>query len=112
MSDEEKKYLTDIFTAIESIDFHIGKKKIFNEYINNKTIRRAVERELEIIGEATGRLLKLNPDINISYARVIVDLRNKVIHAYDEVNHMVLWKIIIKDLPVLKSEVSKLLIDH
>ncbi len=40
MSDEEKKYLTDIFTAIESIDFHIGKKKIFNEYINNKTIRR------------------------------------------------------------------------
>ncbi len=77
-----------------------------------KQLEGAVERELEIIGEATGRLLKLNPDINISYARVIVDLRNKVIHAYDEVNHMVLWKIIIKDLPVLKSEVSKLLIDH
>ncbi|OQX77661.1 MAG: hypothetical protein B6D61_06810 [Bacteroidetes bacterium 4484_249] len=109
MSDEEKKYLIDILTSIVSIDEHLGEKKIFNEYLKNKTVRRAVEREFEIIGEATNRLLVLNPHIKLSYARTIVDLRNKVIHAYDAINHTVIWKIIIKDLPVLKSEVKALL---
>lgn len=99
MSDEEKKFLLDIYTSILSIDEHLG----------NKTVRRAVEREFEIIGEAMNGLIKLNPNIKISYARTIVDLRNKVIHAYDSINHTVIWKIIIKDIPVLKDEVSALL---
>ena len=55
------------------------------------------------------KLLKLNPDIAISYARIIVDLRNKVIHAYDNVDDIVIWKIINKDLPILLSEAQKLL---
>ena len=99
----------DIWNSILSIDNHIGKKKVFNEYIKNPTIKRAVEREFEIIGEAVNRLLSYNPDIEISEARTIVDLRNKVIHSYDTINHTVIWKIIIKDLPTLKSEVNKLL---
>jgi len=109
MSDEEKKYLLDIWTSILSIDEHLGKKKIFSEYLKNKTVKRAIEREFEIIGEATNQLLILNPNIHITYARTIVDLRNKVIHAYDAIDHTVIWKIIIKDLPVLKLEVKKLL---
>lgn len=109
MSDEEKKLLLDISVAIDAIDEHIGENKIYGEYIQNKTIKRAVERELEIIGEATNILLRLNPNIAISYARTIVDLRNKVIHAYDSVNHTIIWKIVIKDLPVLKTEIINLL---
>ncbi|WP_262895579.1 HepT-like ribonuclease domain-containing protein [Pedobacter segetis] len=49
---EEKKLLTDILNSIISIDEHLENRKIFEEYISNKTKRRAVERELEIIGEA------------------------------------------------------------
>ena len=87
-------------------------KRDFILYKGNKTIRRAVERELEIIGEAISKLLKINPTIEISYARLIVDLRNKVIHAYDNVNDAVIWKVIIKDIPVLQTEVDILLINH
>jgi uncharacterized protein with HEPN domain len=70
---------------------------------------RAVERELEIIGEAISKLLKINPGISISYARQIVDLRNKVIHSYDNVNDIVIWSIIMNHLPTLKLEVELLM---
>jgi len=77
----------------------------FEVYKANKTKRRAVERELEIIGEAINKLIKINQKIKISYSRQIVDLRNKIIHSYDNVNDIVIWKIIIKDIPVLKNEI-------
>ena len=109
MNDEIKKYLSDILTSAEAIDIHLGEKKNFNEYLNNFTVRRAVERELEIIGEAMQRILKIQPGIAISKARLIIDLRNKVIHAYDVVDDAIIWKIISKDIPVLKAEVEKLL---
>lgn len=109
MKREEKKWLHDILEAINSIDEHLEKRRVFDEYLADKTKRRAVERELEIIGEAIGKLLLINPQIPISYARLIVDLRNKVIHAYDSIDNEVIWKIVIKDIPVLKNEVEKLL---
>jgi uncharacterized protein with HEPN domain len=55
------------------------------------------------------KLLKINPNIKISYSRTIVDLRNKVIHAYDSVDDILIWKIIMKDLPLLLSESNNLL---
>ena len=106
---EEKKYLVDIIEAINSIDDHLDKERILDIYLSNKTKRRAVEREIEIIGEAMGKLLKTNPNISISYSRIIVDLRNRVIHAYDSVDDILIWKIIMKDLPVLLEEAKKLL---
>lgn len=106
---EEKKLLKDIEIAILSIHDHLNHTFDFIMYQQNKTIRRAVERELEIIGEAINNLLKINTEVKISYARQIVDLRNKVIHAYDNVNNIIIWKIVTKDLPVLLSEVNKYL---
>ncbi|MDQ0641562.1 uncharacterized protein with HEPN domain [Pedobacter sp. W3I1] len=106
---EEKKLLTDIKISIESIYEHLENNFAFEIYKANKTKRRAVERELEIIGEAINKLLKINPEIIISYSRQIVDLRNKIIHSYDNVNDMVIWKIIIKDIPVLQKEVENYL---
>ena len=108
-SREEKKLLVDIIDSINSIDEHLEGKRILEEYLTNKTKRRAVEREIEIIGEAMSKLLKLNPNTPISYARIIVDLRNKVIHAYDSVDDIVIWKIIMKDIPILLLDVNKLL---
>jgi len=109
MADDIKKFLQDIMTCIVSIDVHLQNKRDYNLYSSNITIQRAVERELEIIGEAMNRVLQLKPDIEISFARIIVDLRNKVIHAYDAVNNDSIWKIIIKDIPILKTEVEALL---
>lgn len=106
---EQKKLLSDILESISSIDEHLEGKRSFEEYIQNKTKRRAVERELEIIGEAISKLLKIQPEIKISYTRLIVDLRNKVIHAYDSVDDILIWKIVMKDIPVLEAEVRNLL---
>ena len=105
----EKKLLSDILISIISIDEHLDGKRIFADYKANKTKRRAVERELEIIGEAVSKLLKIDPQIHITYARQIVDLRNKVIHAYDNVNDMVIWNVVVTHLPVLQQEAEKLL---
>jgi uncharacterized protein with HEPN domain len=108
-SREEKKLLLDIIDSINSIDEHLENKRILEEYLSSKTKRRAVEREIEIIGEAISKLLKINQNIPISYARIIVDLRNKVIHAYDSVDDILIWKIINKDVPLLFIEANILL---
>lgn len=72
-------------------------------------LRRAVERELEIIGEAVNHLLDLDKSIAIDNARRIVDLRNFVIHGYDKVDNVIIWGVISKDLPKLKKQVDELM---
>ena len=72
-------------------------------------LRRGIERELEIIGEATNRILKLDESIKIIESRRIVDLRNWVIHGYDKVDDVIIWGIISIHLPKLSIEVNKLL---
>jgi len=102
-------YLLDIFNSIESIENYLGEDRNFTHYESNKLLRRAVERELEIIGEATNRILKLDVNLTISHARRIVDLRNFVIHSYDSIDNVIIWGIVIKDLPLLKEQVVQLL---
>jgi uncharacterized protein with HEPN domain len=104
-----EKYLYDIKESIDSIYEYLGDKRDFNEYKKNKILKRAVERELEIIGEAVNRILTINPDIEITEARKIVDLRNWVIHGYDRVDDTIIWGIISRDLPKLKQQVNQLL---
>ena len=109
MKNDVNKYLFDIKTSIESIFEYLGDKRDFLEYQNNKLLRRGVEREIEIIGEATNRLLNLDPDFRIENARRIVDTRNWVIHGYDNVDDVVIWGIVSKHLPKLLEEVKDLL---
>ena len=71
--------------------------------------KRAVERNVEIIGEAMSRILKDDNHIQISNSRKIVDVRNRIIHGYDSVSDDVIWGIVIKNLPVLQKEVEDLL---
>ncbi len=104
-----KKYLYDIQSSINSINEYIGNKKNFNKYSTNKLLRRGIERELEIIGEAANRILKLDSNINIDNARKIVDLRNWVIHGYDKIDDVIIWGIVSKQLPILKKQVDELL---
>jgi len=72
-------------------------------------LQDAVERNVEIIGEAMSRLLKLEPKLEVTNARRIVDARNKIIHGYDEVENVQVWGIIINSLPILKMEAQKYL---
>lgn len=104
-----KKYLYDVQQSVDSIFEYLGEKRDFFEYERNKLLRRAVERELEIIGEAVKHLLELDANIAIDNARRIVDLRNFVIHGYDKVDDVIIWGIISKDLPKLKQQVDELM---
>jgi len=109
MQREIKKYLYDIQESIDSIELYLKDKHDFNEFMANKLLRRGIERELEIIGEATNRILKLDSKINIENAQRIVDLRNWVIHGYDKVDHVIVWGIISRDIPNLKIQIEELL---
>ncbi len=108
MKDEIKKYLYDIQVAINSIFDYLKSVKNLKQYENNKLVRRAVEREFEIIGEAINKILEIDKDIPIKNARRIVDLRNWVIHGYDRVDNKIIWGIMSKDLPLLKKEIELL----
>jgi len=110
MSDEEKKLLTDVKNAIEGIAIHLQNISSFSEFKSNYTAKRAVERELMIVGEAISDLLKINPHISISNTRKIVALRNIIAHEYDMVQDDNIWLIVIKHLPMLKTEVESLLL--
>ena len=106
---EIKKYLFDIINSIDSINDFLGDTRDFSIYQANKLLRRGVERELEIIGEAANRILKINPDFPIDNSRKIVDLRNWVIHGYDKIDDVIIWGIVSKQLPLLKDQASALL---
>ena len=81
----------------------------YDIYLSDVCLRRAVERNITIIGEAMNRLLKLAPNIEISSAHRIVDTRNYVIHGYDSVTDDIMWGIVVRHLPILKAEVERLL---
>lgn len=83
--------------------------KLFEVYQNDLRTKRAVERNIEIIGEAMSRILKEDNHIEISNSRKIVDVRNRIIHGYDSVSDDVIWGIVIKNLPLLQKEVEVLL---
>lgn len=109
MDDYIYAWLFDIKTSIEEIESYFPNGKVFQQYQNDLKTKRAVERNIEIIGEAMSRILKIEPKIKISNSRKIVDARNKIIHGYDEISNDVIWGIVVKNLPVLKNEVESLL---
>ncbi len=106
---EIKKYLFDIQESIDSIDKYLGGNRDFDAYIADKMLRRAVEREFEIIGEAMGRIEKLDSTLFISSKRQIISMRNRVIHGYDKIDNEIVWGTIVRHLPTLKIEIQDLL---
>lgn len=110
MDRETKAWLYDIFKSIEEIDqFLPEEERSFEHYAHDIKTKRAVERNLEIIGEAVGRILEKEPLIKISHTRKIIGLRNRIIHGYDIISDELIWGIIINDLSVLKTEIFRLL---
>jgi len=108
MNIEIKTWLYDILTAIEEIESFFGNTPMnFYAYKNNLIKKRAVERNIGIIGEAMNRILNADRAIEISNSRKIVDTRNSIIHGYDKVSDEIIWGIIINHLPKLKSEISE-----
>lgn len=109
MDDEIRKYLTDIKTSIQYINSYFEGKRVFAEFEKSRLHQMAVQRELEIIGEAVARISKRDNTISIPSAARIRGTRNIIAHEYDRVDVKTIWSIVVNHLPVLLSEVEKLL---
>ncbi|NNM95072.1 MAG: DUF86 domain-containing protein [Bacteroidia bacterium] len=109
MERQIKKFLQDIVNSISSINNFTEQTRTFADYKNNKLVKRAVERELEIIGEAMKRVLELDPEIKINNPKGAVNFRNRISHGYDTIDDYIIWGIITRHLPILKKEVELLL---
>jgi uncharacterized protein with HEPN domain len=109
MQNDSKVWLFDILQSIEEVEkYFTGKPMLFENFKKDIKTKRAVERNLEIIGEALGRILKKDPSIQITNARKVVDTRNRIAHGYDVVSDDLIWGIVINHLPKLKEEIVKL----
>jgi uncharacterized protein with HEPN domain len=109
MQHSSLKYILDIERVIHEIEeFKELVENDFEIYRVQVVVKRAIERNLEIIGEAVRNLKQINPDVKISSSRKIIGLRNLILHAYDTVEDELIWGIIQKDIPVLKIETDNL----
>jgi uncharacterized protein with HEPN domain len=106
-------YLLDVVDACDAIEsFLVGAD--LDAYRAAHVTRSAVERQLILIGEAVGSLLRLEPALaeGISHARRIVDLRNQLAHHYAAVNDTVVWSVATSEVPVLREECHVILADR
>ncbi len=113
MDNEIKTWLSDIERAISEIDQFLPNQKDFGLFQEDLKTKRAIERNIEIIGEAMSRILKFTPDFPITTARKIIDTRNRIIHGYGDVSDQIIWTIVVTYLQELQKEIDHLKkIDH
>jgi uncharacterized protein with HEPN domain len=106
MTDQGKKYLSDILLAIGLIESFIKGINSYAEYEKDLKSQSAVERQLGIIGEAINKYEKLVLGSNLENARKVVGLRNRLIHSYDSIDSSIIWAILKNHLLPLKEEVQ------
>ena len=107
---ESRKLLVDAVDAGNAVAENIS-GRTFTDYRDTRALRRAVEREFEIIGEALNRLSDQDPATaaQIPELRRAVDFRNRIIHGYDTVDDEAVWDIAQVHLPVLVKQLGELL---
>lgn len=86
----------------------------FEAYAGNVLVRSAVERQLEILGEACQRMLAADPTLRqrIPDTAFAVGLRNRIIHGYDRIENAVVYDTLMRDLPALQSAPADELARH
>lgn len=103
-----KKYLLDILNVISEIESFIEPTgNDFDAYCSNNMLKKAIEREFEIIGEALRKALEIDKTLEITHSKSIIGLRNHIIHSYDNVVDEIIWGIIQRHLPNLKQEIEE-----
>ena len=110
MQRDVRAWLSDILTACDLLaDFTKG--KIFDDYAADALLRSAVERQLQIVGEALRVAVRDQPELasHITDVPAIIAFRNQLTHVYSAIDHPSVWGILERRLPQLRSEVARLL---
>ncbi len=108
MDDDIRTWLSDIERAISEIYQFLPNQTDFEAFREDLKTKRAIERNIEIVGEAMSRILKVKPDFPITTARKIIDTRNRIIHGYDDVSDQIIWTIVVQYLRELQKEIEYL----
>jgi uncharacterized protein with HEPN domain len=107
MDSKIKTWLFDILQSIIEIESYFeNRTKKFDEYINDIKTKRAVERNIEIIGEAVNRIMKSDNEFQLENVKKIIGTRNRIVHGYDKISDDLIWSIVINHLPKLKEEIA------
>ena len=113
MDENILKYLEDVRMAWEDVElFFANYSNRFDVFSNDRLMIRAVERSVEIMGEAINRILKREPDFSLPNAKAIVQTRNRVIHSYEKVETEFLWGLVRRHIPELKKDVEQILAEY
>lgn len=105
MSRRIHKLLVDVQLAAEQIDAFVADTPTFAAFAADARTRSAVNWQLTIVGEATNKLCQEIPPVELTSARQIIGLRNRLVHAYDGIDDGSIWEIVQKHLPPLRDEV-------
>lgn len=100
------KHIHDECNYLISISSNLSKEK----FISDETLKRAVVRSLEIIGEATKKIpsdFKENTN-NIEW-KSMAGMRDRLIHDYMGVNYSIVWDVLSSKIPVLHNQVNDVL---
>jgi uncharacterized protein with HEPN domain len=102
-------YLQDILDSIAGVRMAIGEAD-FDSYGENRPMRRAVEREIEIISEAARRipheLREMEPDIPWGE---IAGISNVLRHDYQIVSDTIMWNVVKTHIPALEAAVNRII---
>lgn len=112
MPRDSRTYLYDIQRAARRVQrFTVG--KTLDSYLQDDLVQSAVERQLEIIGEAVSQLFKVAPAIaeQLPDHRRMIAFRNILIHAYASVDSVIVWGVLEADLDPLLESLELLLKD-
>lgn len=107
---ESKKLPWDAARAADLVTTFVA-QRTYDEYATDIVLRSAVERQLEIVGEALVQLRRADPDTAATLPDLsrVVGMRNILIHAYAAVDDRVVWDSIARDLPTLRSALRRML---
>jgi len=105
-----ESYLWDIADSCRAILQFVQNSRL-SDFEENRMLRRAVERELSIVGEAVSQFTRHFPDLeeSIGPARQIVGFRNRIVHEYAAVDTEIVWAIVQNEVPRLLKKSEALL---
>ncbi len=112
MSKEPKEYLKHIQDECLYI-ISVSGNLSFEDFLEDETLKRAVVRSLEIIGEATK---KIPADIKVKWNTIpwknMAGMRDRLIHDYMGVNYTIVWDVIKNKIPDMQKQISEFLTEE
>ena len=110
MRREAAKLLWDARESADRITRFVRERSL-QTYLEDELVRSAVERELEVIGEALGRLRAVDPEVARRVPRLqqLVAFRDLLLHQYGDSDSRLVWDVVKTRIPPLREALRTLL---